>query len=265
MNDERAFLIAILERPADDTTKLVYADWLEEQGDPRGEFLRLAVKVRQERVITPEQRQRHNELSAELTAHNTQVAEAVRARRFSSQEDRERRRRVHELEDELTELSKQMRQRIPTRLQELAATFDPNWLAVVSDPEIALCGKIATESWRLQFNYVCDKTWADLEPTEKNDFVRLCETCGKNVYFCENLADARQHSVVGHCIAVDLGIIRRDGDLVSRNAIMGDTAFSDFRKPYEEDMDSVSQARLEERKQAGHTRKHYSGDWAQDQ
>jgi uncharacterized protein (TIGR02996 family) len=72
MTEERAFLMAILERPDDDNTKLVYADWLEEQGDPRCEFLRWMVKVRQERFITPKQRQRHNELSAELEELRTQ-------------------------------------------------------------------------------------------------------------------------------------------------------------------------------------------------
>jgi uncharacterized protein (TIGR02996 family) len=35
MNDERAFFEAILENPGDDSRKLVYADWLEEQSDPR--------------------------------------------------------------------------------------------------------------------------------------------------------------------------------------------------------------------------------------
>jgi uncharacterized protein (TIGR02996 family) len=36
-----AFLRAIKESPEDDTPRLIFADWLEEQGDPRGEFLRL--------------------------------------------------------------------------------------------------------------------------------------------------------------------------------------------------------------------------------
>jgi uncharacterized protein (TIGR02996 family) len=36
-----AFLRAIKETPDDDTPRLVFADWLEEQGEPRGDFLRL--------------------------------------------------------------------------------------------------------------------------------------------------------------------------------------------------------------------------------
>jgi uncharacterized protein (TIGR02996 family) len=109
MTEERAFLIAILERPDDDTTKLVYADWLEEQGDPRYEFLRWMVKVRQERIITPEQRQRHNELSAELQELRTQEWqewENALADRGPPQENRERQRRVQELEGQLAKLSK---------------------------------------------------------------------------------------------------------------------------------------------------------------
>ena len=38
---EDAFLQAILERPDDDLPRLVFADWLEEQGNPRGTFIRL--------------------------------------------------------------------------------------------------------------------------------------------------------------------------------------------------------------------------------
>src|SRR5438067_8652841 len=101
MTEERAFLTAILERPDDDATKLVYADWLEEQGDPRGEYLRLMMKVRQERIVTPEQRQRHKELSAELAELRKQEWEAWRSDRDSSPENRKRQRRVQELESQL--------------------------------------------------------------------------------------------------------------------------------------------------------------------
>ena len=43
--DERGFLTALEEAPADDTTWLVYADWLEERGDPRSEYLRLTIDI----------------------------------------------------------------------------------------------------------------------------------------------------------------------------------------------------------------------------
>src|SRR5262245_62142660 len=43
MNDEAAFIAAILASPADDTNRLVYADWLEDHDDPRGAYLRAEV------------------------------------------------------------------------------------------------------------------------------------------------------------------------------------------------------------------------------
>ncbi len=41
MPEHDEFLQAIFDDPADHTTRLVYADWLEEQGDPGGELIRL--------------------------------------------------------------------------------------------------------------------------------------------------------------------------------------------------------------------------------
>jgi uncharacterized protein (TIGR02996 family) len=41
MTEEGAFLTAICERPDDDAPRLIFADWLEERGDPRGEFIRV--------------------------------------------------------------------------------------------------------------------------------------------------------------------------------------------------------------------------------
>ena len=46
MTPEEAFVQAITGSPDDDTSRLVYADWLEERGDPRGEFLRLECRLR---------------------------------------------------------------------------------------------------------------------------------------------------------------------------------------------------------------------------
>src|SRR5262245_28486711 len=39
------FLQTVLENPADDGAGLVYAGWLEEQGDPRGEFIRVQIEL----------------------------------------------------------------------------------------------------------------------------------------------------------------------------------------------------------------------------
>jgi uncharacterized protein (TIGR02996 family) len=45
MSDEQSFLQAILANPDDDTLRLIYADWLEERGDPRGEFIRVQIEL----------------------------------------------------------------------------------------------------------------------------------------------------------------------------------------------------------------------------
>jgi len=39
------FMAAIIANPADDAPRLVYADWLEEHDDPRGEFIRVQVEL----------------------------------------------------------------------------------------------------------------------------------------------------------------------------------------------------------------------------
>lgn len=41
MSQDSEFLDEIHASPYEDTPRLIYADWLEEQGDPRGEYLRI--------------------------------------------------------------------------------------------------------------------------------------------------------------------------------------------------------------------------------
>lgn len=52
--EDAAFLQAILANPADDVPRLIYADWLEERGDPRGEYLRLEVALAARAADSPE-------------------------------------------------------------------------------------------------------------------------------------------------------------------------------------------------------------------
>jgi uncharacterized protein (TIGR02996 family) len=64
---DSAFVQAILANPDDEMIRLVYADWLDEQGDPRGEFLRLDVALLQTLPMTRnyvEQRDRYLTLRA---------------------------------------------------------------------------------------------------------------------------------------------------------------------------------------------------------
>ncbi|HUR55728.1 MAG TPA: TIGR02996 domain-containing protein, partial [Gemmataceae bacterium] len=46
MSEEQSFLDALRENPADDTTRLVYADWLDDRGDAaRAAYLRAVVEL----------------------------------------------------------------------------------------------------------------------------------------------------------------------------------------------------------------------------
>jgi uncharacterized protein (TIGR02996 family) len=60
MKQDEAFLRAIIENPDDDGLRLMYADWLEEHGDPRGEFIRVQVAL----AGMPEHYPRRGELEA---------------------------------------------------------------------------------------------------------------------------------------------------------------------------------------------------------
>src|SRR5689334_2391543 len=51
-----AFLQAILEAPEDDTPRLIYADWLEDHGEPeRAEFIRVQIELAR---LSPHDRRR---------------------------------------------------------------------------------------------------------------------------------------------------------------------------------------------------------------
>src|SRR4051812_6593207 len=43
MSDHAAFWSAVAAAPDDDLPRLIYADWLDERGDVRGEFIRLQI------------------------------------------------------------------------------------------------------------------------------------------------------------------------------------------------------------------------------
>jgi uncharacterized protein (TIGR02996 family) len=49
--EERAFLRAIITAPGDDLPRLIYADYLDERGDSRGEFIRLQVALSRPDVL----------------------------------------------------------------------------------------------------------------------------------------------------------------------------------------------------------------------
>src|SRR4051812_43774814 len=104
-----------------------------------------------------------------------------------------------------------------SQLQELAATLDTDWLAVVSRLQLENCPqKRQKRDYRrtgsLHFEFVCDRRWEDLRATD-DAAVRYCEGCEQNVHYCDTITAARNHTLEGHCVPVDLGLIRREGDV----------------------------------------------------
>jgi uncharacterized protein (TIGR02996 family) len=65
MDQEQAFLQAMLEEPRDLTVRLIFADWLDEHDDPRGELLRLSHHLTQE-TDQPYRKQMEDRLRALL-------------------------------------------------------------------------------------------------------------------------------------------------------------------------------------------------------
>jgi uncharacterized protein (TIGR02996 family) len=92
VNEESAFLAAIEadwqdDARRDDTARLVYADWLDERNDPRGEYLRLDVEIhrceRDRLPVAPQLRARCLELDREIDPKWTGIISlATLVRRF---------------------------------------------------------------------------------------------------------------------------------------------------------------------------------------
>jgi uncharacterized protein (TIGR02996 family) len=91
------------------------------------------------------------------------------------------------------------------RLTELRAVLDPNWIAVFDRPKIENC--------ELAFRFQCPKQWEQLKVRGTDPAVRHCDSCNKPVYYCSTLPEAQGHARQGHCVAVQLGVLRYPDDL----------------------------------------------------
>ena len=187
MNDEDAFLRTLLQNPADDTTRLVYADWLDERNDAvskaKAQFLR-------------------------LTAQLLETGRSAGWRKGARKE-----------------------------IQPLAAALPTDWLAVVSRLTVENCDGKRAEAraerrYRELFEFVCDKRWDEMTTTNENR-VRFCEGCKENVHYCDTITEAREHAQQGHCVAVDLGVIRRHDDLSPQRMWLGRPSAEMLRKEEE--------------------------------
>ena len=80
-----------------------------------------------------------------------------------------------------------------------------DWLRVVSTVPVENCVK---------FSFECPKWWDTLAATD-DPAVRSCDACQKPVHYCATIDEAKLHAWDGHCVAVQLGLTRRPGDLDS--------------------------------------------------
>jgi uncharacterized protein (TIGR02996 family) len=114
---------------------------------------------------------------------------------------------------ELAQMKRKERDRAQQRLRELAGKVDARWLAVVSRLTIENCTRRRPAATNpIRFDFICERGWQDLRTTRDRS-VRFCDACHERVYYCGTLDEARGHAWAGHCVAVDLGVLRRPGDL----------------------------------------------------
>jgi uncharacterized protein (TIGR02996 family) len=92
-----------------------------------------------------------------------------------------------------------------------ARKLDADWLRVVSTVPVENCGLLTFE---------CPKWWDTLTSTG-DQAVRSCDSCQKAVHYCPTLDEARLHAWDGHCVAVQLGVTRKPGDLDAPAASVG--------------------------------------------
>jgi hypothetical protein len=60
----------------------------------------------------------------------------------------------------------------------------------------------SVDNCSVDFEVRCPKEWLRLRPTEQIG-VRFCEECKQRVYLCKNDKEAREHTSLGNCIAVE--------------------------------------------------------------
>jgi uncharacterized protein (TIGR02996 family) len=174
MTDEDGFLRKLLENPADDTVRLVYADWLEEWDDGLS-----AAKVKFLRAQHDLQTVRGREKRAILKARVRELARPLPT-------------------DWLAAVSHLTIENCPAARRRTRDGTPPAPGERFPLP--------------IQFDYHCPKQWSELKPTDDST-VRYCTTCKHSVYYCDTIQEARRQAWQGRCVAIDCAIPRRPRDL----------------------------------------------------
>jgi hypothetical protein len=117
---------------------------------------------------------------------------------------------------------------VEERLLELRAVLDAVWIEVFDRPKIENCSPA--------FRFQCPKQWENLAVTG-DPTVRRCDACERAVHYCHTLIDAQVHARQGHCVAVQLGVLRYPDDLkppereVLEDVLMGMPSLNFFAPP----------------------------------
>lgn len=98
------------------------------------------------------------------------------------------------------------------QLRALAPAVGVGWRARVATTFVERCSGV-------RFEVACPMRWDRLEPTA-HEAVRNCGSCKQQVTYCTTIEQARTIARAGGCIAVDIGVRRRRGDLYGP-AVMG--------------------------------------------
>lgn len=93
---------------------------------------------------------------------------------------------------------------IIARLEELRSALDPDWVAIFDRPRVENCDEL--------FAFKCPRKWERLAGTDDPN-VRRCDSCQKEVYYCQSLTEAYDHARQGDCVAVATGVDRFPSDL----------------------------------------------------
>lgn len=75
--------------------------------------------------------------------------------------------------------------------------------------------KVPIENCNVRWRFQCPKKWSELEVIDPRlEYLRFCTACRKDVHFCRTVEEARELAEArGHCVAIDLGVIRKPGDM----------------------------------------------------
>lgn len=140
-DEDRAFLRSILDVPEDRNTWLIYADWLDDRGDPRAEFLRLMV-----------------------------------ARSLLAPDD-------------------PARPEAETRLLQLRAELDPQWMMMFDPAPVGNCSESRWQPGR------CMERWDEMIATDVPD-IRICRRCRLAVVYCHTVEESREFASCGQRVAL---------------------------------------------------------------